>query len=106
MDDITADLPIGIEPTLVADQSAVVDHAIGEFMTSLWQAIAIIMAVSFVSLGVRRRRRRRAVDPADARDRVSDHADRRHRPAAHFARRADHRADLAGRRRHDQRSTP
>ena len=27
--------------------------AIGEFMTSLWQAIAIIMAVSFVSLGVR-----------------------------------------------------
>jgi multidrug efflux pump subunit AcrB len=27
--------------------------AIGEFMTSLWQAIAIIMAVSFVTLGIR-----------------------------------------------------
>ncbi|MGA8055542.1 MAG: efflux RND transporter permease subunit, partial [Burkholderiales bacterium] len=53
MEEITADLPIGIEPTLVADQSAVVRSAIGEFMTSLWQAIAIIMAVSVVSLGVR-----------------------------------------------------
>ena len=53
MDEITADLPIGIEPTLVADQSSVVQSAIGEFMESLWQAIAIIMAVSIVSLGIR-----------------------------------------------------
>jgi multidrug efflux pump subunit AcrB len=49
----TANLPIGINPVLVADQPVVVQHAIGDFMTSLWQAIAIIMAVSFVSLGVR-----------------------------------------------------
>ena len=48
-----ADLPLGIEPTLVSDQPAVVSTAIGEFMTSLWQAIAIIMAVSFVTLGFR-----------------------------------------------------
>ena len=53
MADITADLPIGIEPVLVADQSYVVRGAIGEFMTSLWQAIAIIMAVSVLSLGLR-----------------------------------------------------
>ena len=53
MHKITADLPIGIEPILVADQPHVVDHAISDFTTSLWQAIAIIMAVSFVSLGVR-----------------------------------------------------
>jgi multidrug efflux pump subunit AcrB len=53
MGEITADLPLGIEPTLVADQSSVVRSAIGEFMTSLWQAIAIIMAVSVISLGVR-----------------------------------------------------
>lgn len=53
MAEITTDLPIGIEPVLVADQSAVVDTAIGEFMESLWQAIVIIMAVSIVSLGVR-----------------------------------------------------
>jgi multidrug efflux pump len=53
LDDIVADLPMGIEPVLVADQSFVVRSAIGEFMTSLWQAIAIIMAVSVVSLGFR-----------------------------------------------------
>jgi multidrug efflux pump len=49
----TADLPVGIEPFLVADQPQIVDHAIGDFMSSLWQAIGIIMAVSFVSLGGR-----------------------------------------------------
>lgn len=53
MAQITADLPIGIEPTLVADQAVVVGNAIGEFMTSLLQAIAIIMVVSFISLGIR-----------------------------------------------------
>jgi multidrug efflux pump len=53
MREIRADLPLGIEPVLVADQPYVVDHAIRDFTTSLWQAIAIIMAVSFVSLGIR-----------------------------------------------------
>ena len=53
MAQITADLPIGIEPSLVADQPVVVDQAIREFMVSLMQAIAIIMVVSFISLGVR-----------------------------------------------------
>lgn len=53
MAEITANLPIGIEPHLVADQAVTVDNAIGEFMESLWQAIAIILAVSFVALGVR-----------------------------------------------------
>ncbi len=47
------DLPLGIDVTLVSDQPLVVKHAIGEFMTSLWQAIAIIMACSIVSLGFR-----------------------------------------------------
>jgi multidrug efflux pump len=53
MDEIKANLPIGIEPILVADQGVTVESAIAEFMTSLWQAVAIILAVSFVSLGVR-----------------------------------------------------
>ena len=53
MTEVTADLPIGIEAALVADQSSVVQSAIGEFMKSLWQAIAIIMVVSVVSLGFR-----------------------------------------------------
>jgi multidrug efflux pump subunit AcrB len=50
---IAADLPLGIEPKLVADQAVTVDSAIAEFMTSLWQAVAIILAVSFISLGIR-----------------------------------------------------
>jgi multidrug efflux pump subunit AcrB len=53
MAQIRASLPLGIEPRLVADQAATVDHAIADFITSLWQSIAIIMAVSFLSLGVR-----------------------------------------------------
>lgn len=50
---ISADLPHGIEYTLVADQAITVDEAIADFMTSLWQAIVIILACSFVMLGVR-----------------------------------------------------
>ena len=50
---LTIDLPVGTGPQLVADQSATVKSAIAEFMTSLWQAIAIILVVSFVSLGIR-----------------------------------------------------
>jgi multidrug efflux pump subunit AcrB len=53
MQGIVADLPIGIEVTRVADQPVTVDEAINDFTTSLWQAIVIILVVSFVSLGVR-----------------------------------------------------
>lgn len=48
-----AELPLGIEPILVADQAVTVETAISEFMSSLWQAVGIILAVSFISLGVR-----------------------------------------------------
>jgi len=50
---VTADLPIGIEPRLVADQAVTVESAISEFMTSLLQAVAIILATSLISLGLR-----------------------------------------------------
>lgn len=53
MAELTADLPIGIEPVLVADQAVTVDDAIAEFTTSLWQAIAIILTISILSLGLR-----------------------------------------------------
>jgi len=53
VDEAVADLPLGVDATLVSDQPVVVRTAIGEFMESLWQAIAIIMAVSIVSLGFR-----------------------------------------------------
>ncbi len=50
---ITADLPIGVEPVLVSNQPAVVERSIGEFTSSLYQAVAIILAVSFVAIGIR-----------------------------------------------------
>jgi multidrug efflux pump subunit AcrB len=48
-----SDLPVGIDVALVSDQPVVVKNAIGEFMESLWQAIAIIMVCSIISLGFR-----------------------------------------------------
>ena len=68
--EIKADLPVGIEPMLVADQPVTVEHAIGDFMESLWQAIAIILAVQLRQPRRARRRRGRAGDPADAGGRV------------------------------------
>ena len=53
MTEITANLPVGIEPTLVADQPVTVEHAVNEFMEALWEAVAIVLAVSLVSLGLR-----------------------------------------------------
>ncbi|MBA4788282.1 MAG: efflux RND transporter permease subunit [Rhizobiales bacterium] len=48
-----ADVPLGINAELVADQAVTVNSAIAEFMESLWQAVAIILVVSFIALGVR-----------------------------------------------------
>jgi len=53
IDTAMANLPVGVDVALVSDQPVVVKNAIGEFMESLWQAIAIIMAVSIISLGFR-----------------------------------------------------
>jgi multidrug efflux pump subunit AcrB len=53
MASIAADLPIGIEPRLVANQPEIVSHAVREFTEALWEAIAIVMAVSLLTLGLR-----------------------------------------------------
>jgi multidrug efflux pump subunit AcrB len=53
MTEITANLPAGIEPTLVADQPVTVEHAVDDFMEALWEAVAIVLGVSLVSLGLR-----------------------------------------------------
>jgi multidrug efflux pump len=53
MTEITAKLPVGIEPTLVADQPVTVEHAVDEFMKALWEAVAIVLGVSLISLGLR-----------------------------------------------------
>jgi multidrug efflux pump len=51
--ELEAKLPIGIDLHLVADQPHVVKEAVGEFTKSLVEAIAIVLAVSFLALGFR-----------------------------------------------------
>jgi multidrug efflux pump subunit AcrB len=53
MAEATANLPLGIHPILVSDQAVTVQTAISEFMESLWQAVGIILVISFIALGVR-----------------------------------------------------
>ena len=50
---LTRDLPIGIEVHQVADQPSVVGRSINEFMKTLAEAVVIVLAVSFLSLGTR-----------------------------------------------------
>lgn len=53
MDKIEADLPIGVGIHLVSDQPTLVGEAVGGFTKALFEAVAIVLAVSFVSLGIR-----------------------------------------------------
>ena len=53
MAEAEADLPIGIEIDQVADQPHVVDEAVGHFLQALLEAVLIVLAVSFISLGFR-----------------------------------------------------
>ena len=47
------DLPQGIDIHVVANQPEIVSQAIGLFMSSLAEAVIIVLAVSFLSLGLR-----------------------------------------------------
>ncbi len=50
---IERDLPIGIDVHLVADQPKIVEEAVGGFVKALIEAVVIVLAVSFISLGFR-----------------------------------------------------
>lgn len=50
---IEAELPVGISVHLVSDQPKVVEEAVSGFTKALFEAVAIVLVVSFVSLGVR-----------------------------------------------------
>jgi multidrug efflux pump subunit AcrB len=50
---ITADLPIGVGVHKVADQPVVVEEAVHGFTKALFEAVVIVLAISFISLGVR-----------------------------------------------------
>ena len=50
---IRAHLPVGLELHSVADQPTVVKRSVREFMRTLMEAVAIVLLVSFISLGFR-----------------------------------------------------
>ncbi|BBN61163.1 efflux RND transporter permease subunit [Pseudomonas sp. KUIN-1] len=53
MDSTTAELPVGIGVHKVSDQAEVVNKAVGGFTSALFEAVIIVLLVSFVSLGFR-----------------------------------------------------
>lgn len=53
MDKIAAELPIGVTVEKISDQPQVVEEAVNGFTKALFEAVAIVLVVSFVSLGMR-----------------------------------------------------
>ncbi len=53
MERIVQDLPLGVSVDHVSDQPAVVDEAVSGFTRALFEAVAIVLAISFISLGLR-----------------------------------------------------
>ncbi len=53
MRQIVGELPIGVGVHLVSNQPKVVEEAVGGFTRALFEAVAIVLAVSFISLGLR-----------------------------------------------------
>ncbi len=53
LDRIRAELPVGVEIRRVADQPKVVERSFEEFIKALGEALAIVLAVSFITLGLR-----------------------------------------------------
>jgi multidrug efflux pump subunit AcrB len=49
---IQAVLPVGIEMSQVQDQPAAVSRSVGEFVRVLIEAVAVVLAVSFIALGL------------------------------------------------------
>jgi multidrug efflux pump len=53
MKSITAELPVGIEITQVADQPHIVGESVSEFLKTFVEALGIVLLVSFLTLGLR-----------------------------------------------------
>ncbi|MCB6182503.1 efflux RND transporter permease subunit [Leeia sp. TBRC 13508] len=53
VDQLSAQLPLGVEIHQVSNQPLVVKNAVDEFLKSLAEAVAIVLIVSFISLGMR-----------------------------------------------------
>lgn len=53
MGNIIQELPVGVSVEKVSDQPKVVEEAVGGFTKALFEAVAIVLAISFISLGMR-----------------------------------------------------
>ncbi|MBX9843329.1 MAG: efflux RND transporter permease subunit [Xanthobacteraceae bacterium] len=53
MKTVTAELPVGIEITQVADQPHIVGESVAEFLKTFVEALGIVLLVSFLTLGLR-----------------------------------------------------
>ncbi len=53
MDQLITELPVGVGVHTVSDQAQVVKEAVGGFTSALFEAVIIVLLVSFVSLGLR-----------------------------------------------------
>ncbi len=53
INDLTAELPVGVDVHMVSDQAQVVEVAVSGFTSALFEAVIIVLAVSFISLGLR-----------------------------------------------------
>ncbi len=53
MEAITAELPVGIEVTQIANQPHIVEDSVSEFVHTFIEALGIVLLVSFLSLGWR-----------------------------------------------------
>jgi multidrug efflux pump subunit AcrB len=53
MEAVIAELPVGVGVHKVADQPVIVEEAVSGFTRALFEAVVIVLAVSFISLGMR-----------------------------------------------------
>ncbi|MGQ0456087.1 MAG: efflux RND transporter permease subunit [Hyphomicrobium sp.] len=51
--EVASQFPTGVKMEQIADQPRVVEESVGEFLTSFAEALVIVLAVSFLSLGLR-----------------------------------------------------
>ena len=74
MSEIIQELPVGVRVEQVSDQPEVVEEAVGGFTKALFEAVAIVLAISFVSLGMRAGPGGGDRDPAGAGHHLHGHA--------------------------------
>ncbi len=100
MDALQKTLPVGMEIRQIHDQPSIVSHAVNLFMQSFLEAVAIVLAVTFLALKWRAGLVVALSIPVVLAITFTVDVAVQYRPASHLHRRAHHRARPAGGRRH------